>query len=147
MLNKIRSTLSAFLELAILSTKYTWKICGRRVWMCKWKPGGGVFIGNLNDVFESLWNQTSYIQGQFTPCQVEHHVRTKFATPMLHVIYNFKNYDIFSTYTTPLIIYILYIYFVIFIFVVIILVQFYVILLRKMLYLEKPQLWLSFSTM
>ena len=31
-------------------------------------------------------------------CQVEHHVRTKFATPILHAIDNFKISDIFSTY-------------------------------------------------
>ena len=31
-------------------------------------------------------------------CQIEHHVRDKFATPILHGIDNFKNYDIFSTY-------------------------------------------------
>ena len=28
-----------------------------------------------------------------------HYVRTKFATPIVHTIDNFKNYDIFSTYT------------------------------------------------
>ena len=32
-------------------------------------------------------------------CQVEHHVRTKFATLVLHAMDNFKFYDIFSTYT------------------------------------------------
>ena len=37
--------------------------------------------------------------GEITPCQVEHHVRTKFATPILYAIDNFKNYDFFSTYT------------------------------------------------
>ena len=37
--------------------------------------------------------------GGFTPCQVEHHVQTKFATPILHAIDSFKDYDIFSTYT------------------------------------------------
>ena len=31
----------------------------------------------------------------FTPCQVEHHVWTKFTTPILHAIDNFKNYDVF----------------------------------------------------
>ena len=31
----------------------------------------------------------------FTPYQVEHHVRTKLATPILHVIYHFQNHDIF----------------------------------------------------
>ena len=35
----------------------------------------------------------------FTPCQFEHHMRPKFATPILHVIDKFRNYDIFSTYT------------------------------------------------
>jgi hypothetical protein len=33
--------------------------------------------------------------GEFTPCQVEHHVRTKFATPILHAIDNFKHYNFF----------------------------------------------------
>ena len=37
--------------------------------------------------------------GKVTPLSVEHHVRTKFATPILHAIDNFKIYDIFSTYT------------------------------------------------
>ena len=37
--------------------------------------------------------------GEITPCQVEHHVRTKFANPILYVIDNFKIYDYFSTYT------------------------------------------------
>ena len=32
-------------------------------------------------------------------CQVENHVRIKFATPILYAIDNFKNYDIFSIYT------------------------------------------------
>jgi hypothetical protein len=40
-----------------------------------------------------------FIHGGDTPCQFEHHVRRKFATPILHVINNFKNYEIFSTYT------------------------------------------------
>ena len=42
--------------------------------------------------------------GRSLHCQVEHHVRTKFATPILYAIDNFKNYEIFSTYTKPLII-------------------------------------------
>ena len=37
--------------------------------------------------------------GGFTPCQFEHHVRPKFATPILHVIDNVKNYEFFPTYT------------------------------------------------
>ena len=32
--------------------------------------------------------------GGSTSCQFEHHMRKKFATPILHVIDNFKNYDI-----------------------------------------------------
>ena len=32
-------------------------------------------------------------------CQVEHHVRDKFATPILYGIDNFKFYDKISTYT------------------------------------------------
>ena len=42
--------------------------------------------------------------GRSLHCQVENHMRTKFATPILYAIDNFKNYDIFSTYTKPLII-------------------------------------------
>ena len=41
----------------------------------------------------------SLVHGEFTPCQFEHHVRPKFATPILHVINNSKNYEMFSTYT------------------------------------------------
>ena len=37
--------------------------------------------------------------GRSLHCQVENHVRTKFATPILYAIDNFKIYDIFSTYT------------------------------------------------
>jgi hypothetical protein len=35
---------------------------------------------------------------------VVYHVRPKFATPILHVINNFKNYEFFSTYTESLIV-------------------------------------------
>ena len=31
--------------------------------------------------------------------QAEHHMQTKFVTPILYAIDNFKNYDIFPTYT------------------------------------------------
>ena len=44
-------------------------------------------------------NVVSEFHGEITPCQVEHHVRTKLATPILYAIDNFKNYDFFSTYT------------------------------------------------
>ena len=37
--------------------------------------------------------------GRSLHCQVEYHVWTKFATPILHAINNFTIYDIFSTYT------------------------------------------------
>ena len=38
------------------------------------------------------WPKTlTNIHGEFTPFQVEHHVWTKFATPRLHAIDNFKN--------------------------------------------------------
>jgi hypothetical protein len=39
------------------------------------------------------------ITGRSLHCQVENHVRTKFATPILYAIDNSKNYDIFSMYT------------------------------------------------
>ena len=32
---------------------------------------------------------TISFHGEITPCQVEHRVRTKFATPILHAIYDF----------------------------------------------------------
>jgi hypothetical protein len=32
-------------------------------------------------------------------CQIEHHVRYKFATPILYTIDNFINYNIISKYT------------------------------------------------
>ena len=41
--------------------------------------------------------------GRLLHCQVEHHVRDNFATPILYDIDNFEFYDIFSTYTYPLI--------------------------------------------
>ena len=40
-----------------------------------------------------------YITRRSLHCQVEHHVQTKFATPILHAIDNLKFNDIFSTYT------------------------------------------------
>ena len=43
--------------------------------------------------------------GRSLHCQVENHVRTKFATPILYAMDNFRNYDIFSTYTHILIIF------------------------------------------
>ena len=39
------------------------------------------------------------LTGRLLHCQVEHHVRDKFATPILYGIDNFKFYGIFSTYT------------------------------------------------
>ena len=42
--------------------------------------------------------------GRSLHCQVENHVQTKFATPILYAIDNFKNYDFFSIYTQPLIV-------------------------------------------
>ena len=41
----------------------------------------------------------THARGVHSICQVEHHVQTKFATPILHGIDNFRNYGIFSTYT------------------------------------------------
>ena len=38
--------------------------------------------------------------GRLLHCQVEHHVRDKFATPILYGIDNFKFYDIFYIYLT-----------------------------------------------
>ena len=37
--------------------------------------------------------------GEVTSLSSWHHVRTKFTTPILHAIYNFKIYDILATYT------------------------------------------------
>ena len=37
--------------------------------------------------------------GRSLHCQVENHVQTKFATPILYAIDKILNYDIFSTYT------------------------------------------------
>ena len=39
------------------------------------------------------------ITGRLFHCQVEHHVRDKFATPISYGIDNLKFYDISSTYT------------------------------------------------
>ena len=44
------------------------------------------------------------ITGGSLHSQVEYHVRDKFATPILYGIDNFKNNDIYSTCTQPLII-------------------------------------------
>ena len=43
--------------------------------------------------------------GKALHCQVENQVRKKFTTLILYAIDNFKNYDIFSVYTYPLIIF------------------------------------------
>ena len=50
-------------------------------------------------ILESHIVMHSMSHGEITPCQVEHHVRTNFATPILYAIDNLKNYDFFSTYT------------------------------------------------
>ena len=54
--------------------------------------GGGLLIGNINDVRGLLWNWTPYkvYTGRLLHCQVEHHVQDKFATPILYGIDNFK---------------------------------------------------------
>ena len=41
--------------------------------------------------------------GRLLRCQVEHHVRDKFATPILYGIDNFIFHAIFFTYTEPFI--------------------------------------------
>ena len=46
-----------------------------------------------------LRNGGIYVTERPLHCQVEHHVQTKFATPILHAIDSSKIYDIFSTYT------------------------------------------------
>ena len=72
--------------------------------------------------------------GRSLHCQVEHHVRTKFATPILHAIDNFKIYDIFVyIYITIDSIFCIYIFeiFSHLHFAVIVLVQFRVILVRN----------------
>ena len=50
------------------------------------------------DLLLHTWSQV-LSTGRLLHCQVEHHVRDKFATPILYGIDNFKIYDIFSTYT------------------------------------------------
>ena len=55
----------------------------------------GSHIGHASPTLDPLVD----VHGEFTPCQFEHHVRPKFATPILHVINNFKNYEFFPTYT------------------------------------------------
>ena len=46
-----------------------------------------------------FWRTLCGVTGRSLHCQVENHVRTKFATPIFYAIDNYKNYDIFSTYT------------------------------------------------
>ena len=61
-----------------------------------------VNLMHLDDFRASLYGETlvlcgvldcllaaTFLSGGFTPCQFEHHVRPKFATPILHVIDNF----------------------------------------------------------
>ena len=59
--------------------------------------------------FERLCPRFPRTTGRSLHYQVENHVRTKFATPILYAIDNFKNYYIFPTYTQPLIISFVYI--------------------------------------
>ena len=53
----------------------------------------------------SLKTRPAY--GELTPCTLGNYVRAKFATPILYVINNFKNYNIFTIDINPLIIHIL----------------------------------------
>ena len=80
--------------------------------------------------------------GRSLHCQVINHVRTKFATPILYAINNFKIYD-FSIYTYPLITSFLYIFWNFLsspFFLVIFLVQFYIILVRNGMFSRKNKL-------
>jgi hypothetical protein len=48
-----------------------------------------IYTSELHDRVPHLEGEMEH--GGFTACQVEHHVRTKFATPILHAIDNFEN--------------------------------------------------------
>jgi hypothetical protein len=81
----------------------------RPIWSSKKKR---LFTLILNKTFigyiqcdNNMWQHSpSIFTGRSLHCQVENHVRTKFATPILYAIDNSKNYDIFSMYTWPLIV-------------------------------------------
>ena len=79
--------------------------------------------------------------GRSLHCQVEHHVRTKFATPLLHAIGNFEFYDIFFLHIIHNhLLYIFLKFVLIFFFVVIVLVQFGVIIVRNNMFHKKKQI-------
>ena len=55
---------------------------------------GGINLDQSGVWCDSFWqDQIERFHGEITPCQVEHHVWTKFATPILYAIDNFKKYD------------------------------------------------------
>ena len=77
--------------------------------------------------------------GRLLHCQVEHHVWTNFATPILHAIDNFNIYDFLYIYIIIDNIFCIYNFriWVIFIFVVIFLVQLCVILVGNGMFYKK----------
>ena len=106
----------------------------------------GIWLGKYKGHFiHEIGSQYTSSTGRSLHCQVEHHQRTKFATPILHVIDNFKIYDIFPHIHT--IDSIFFIYFLIFLviikFSINFLVQFCVILVRNnMFYKENKSSYL-----
>ena len=60
--------------------------------------GGEAYAETLASESEAPTRHYYVNHGGFTPCQFEDYVWTKFTTPILHPIDNFKNCDIFSTY-------------------------------------------------
>ena len=80
-----------------MDVKSTWIPTWHQMDIVSWSLGGRP---NTKPGDHGTQNaQNRWFHGEITPCQVEHHVRTKFATPILYAIDNFKNYDFFSTYT------------------------------------------------
>ena len=54
----LKSQLQILISYSPMGSKFT--VFFLWIWIphVYWSPGGGLFIGNLNDVRESLWNQT-----------------------------------------------------------------------------------------
>ena len=58
-------------------------------------------VGKQKGILSNTWlnSDCQEVTGRSLHCQVEHHVQTKFATPILHAIDNLKIDDISPTYT------------------------------------------------
>ena len=64
-------------------------------------PKKKTLVGKQKGRLSNTWlnSDCQEVTGRSLHCQVEHHVQTKFATPILHAIDNLKIDDISPTYT------------------------------------------------